>query len=184
MADDPLTRAFASTRTVLEGVKGDHLGEATPCRSWTVRDLINHMIAAPRVGASALTTGEMNPADDDFAAGDFVAAYDESIRQTLAAFAVPGAADRMVKLPFAEVPGAFLRIMVTTDQFTHGWDLARATGQSTDLDPQLAEQLLAEVMIPGEFRGEDGSAPFGPVREAPNGAGHADRLAAHLGREV
>jgi hypothetical protein len=44
--------------------------------------------------------------------------------------------------------------------------------------------LLARAAIPDQFRGEDGKAPFGPAREAPTGATAADRLAAHLGREV
>ena len=33
------------------------------------------------------------------------------------------------------------------DTFQHGWDLAKATGQDTDLDPELAAGLLANVGI-------------------------------------
>ncbi len=32
----------------------------------------------------------------------------------------------------------------TTVTFTHAWDLARATGQDTNLDPELATTLLAQ----------------------------------------
>ena len=184
MGDDPLQKAFASTRAVLAAIGPDALGGSTPCRSWTVGELINHTIAAPRVGAHMLL-GQEPPADDiDFAAGDFVAAYDESVTVTLDAFAVPGVLEKTVQLPFAEVPGAFLRQMITTDQFTHGWDLARATGQPTDLDPDLAAQLLEQADIPDQFRGEDGAAPFGPVVTAPDEAGTADKLAAYLGRQL
>ena len=72
------------------------------------------------------------------------------------------------------------------EQFTHGWDLARATGQPTDLDPGLAAGLLsqARLAIPDAYRGPDGQALFGPAREAPAGAGPADQLAAFLGRAV
>ena len=62
---------------------------------------------------------------------------------------------------------------------------AKATGQPTDLEPELATQLLATVgsFLPDEARGEDSSgAPFGPKQEAPEGASEADRLAAFLGR--
>ena len=48
-----------------------------------------------------------------------------------------------MQLPFAELPGGVYVNIATTDTFTHGWDLAKATGQSTDLDPELATQLLA-----------------------------------------
>ena len=64
-------------------------------------------------------------------------------------------------------------------------DLAQATGQSTDLAPELAAALLegAKASIPDEFRGPEG-APFGPKQEAPTGATAADELAAFLGRKV
>jgi hypothetical protein len=65
----------------------------------------------------------------------------------------------------------------------HGWDLARAIGQHTDLDPGLAAALLsqARLAITDVYRGPDGQALFGPAAAAPAGAGPADRLAAFLG---
>ncbi len=184
MTTDLLDRALGTARSVLANVDPSHLDAPTPCRSWKVRDVINHMITAPRAGVSALQTGEAHADTTDYAAGDFLGAYDETARLAREAFAAPGVAEHMVALPFAEVTGAFLMRMVTTDQFTHAWDLARATGQPTDLDPDLATTLLAQAAIPDQFRGEDGRAAFGPVREAPSGATAADRLAAHLGRDA
>jgi hypothetical protein len=54
--------------------------------------------------------------------------------------------------------------MAAGDIFTHGWDLAKATGQPTDLDPELAGALLARItqMLPDSMRGPEGQAPFGP----------------------
>jgi uncharacterized protein (TIGR03086 family) len=75
-------------------------------------------------------------------------------------------------------------MIAASDAFTHGWDLARALGQSTDLDPELAAQLLGASMIPDEFRGPDGQAPFGPKVDVPESAPAADRLAGVLGRQV
>jgi uncharacterized protein (TIGR03086 family) len=76
--------------------------------------------------------------------------------------------------------------MAALDQFTHGWDLARAIGCPTDLDPGLAAELLAQtrLAITDAFRGADGQAPFGPAAPVPAGAGPADQLAAFLGRHV
>ena len=123
---------------------------------------------------------------EDYAAGDFVAAYEESIRVTLGAFAAEGAAERIVTAPFGRFPGEVLAKFAATDQFQHGWDLARALGQDTDLAPDLATALLAlaHVSITDALRGPDTVASFGPEREAPDGACPADRLAAYLGREV
>jgi uncharacterized protein (TIGR03086 family) len=64
-----------------------------------------------------------------------VAAYAESIRIAVAAFGADGALDRTIRLPFGEFPGTVLLSLATMEQFTHGWDLARAIGQPTDLDP-------------------------------------------------
>jgi hypothetical protein len=51
------------------------------------------------------------------------------------AFGADGALERMVLLAFGEFPGTVLLGLAATEQFTHGWDLARAIGQPTDLDP-------------------------------------------------
>ncbi len=136
-----------------------------------------------RWGDEAAGEGE---AGEDYAAGDFVAAYEESIRLAVTAFGAEGALDKTVRLPFGEFPGAVLRDLAATEQFTHGWDLARAIGYSADLDPELASWLLslARPAISDAFRGPDGQAMFGPATEAPAGAGPADQLAAFLGRRV
>ena len=104
----------------------------------------------------------------------------------MAAFQAEGAMDRRVRLPFSELPGSQFLYLAATDTFVHGWDLAMATGQPTDLAPELAAQLLdgARKAIHDSMRGPDGAAPFGPEQKAPQGAGNADQLAAFLGRTV
>jgi hypothetical protein len=76
--------------------------------------------------------------------------------------------------------------VATIDTFAHGWHLARATGRSTDLDPELAAALpeFARAFLPDAPRGSGGSVPFGAQVEAPPGAGAADELAAFLGPQV
>ena len=76
--------------------------------------------------------------------------------------------------------------LATVEQFTHGWDLARAIGRPTDLDPGLAAGLLtqARLAVSDAYRGPDGQALFGPAGGVPAGAGPADQLAAFLGRAV
>src|SRR5205814_272264 len=82
-----------------------------------------------------------------------------------------GAQEKIVKLPFGDFPGSIYMGLATSDTFTHGWDLAKATGQSTDLDPELAGQLLdaAALLVPDQFRGDE-PMPFGPKMEAPANA--------------
>lgn len=180
-----LNRAFLSTLGVLVNVQPQDLGAPTPCASWDVRKLVNHFVGTARWWAATIA-GEAAVADTDHVDGDFVAAYDESIRIAVAAFEADGALQRTVQLPFGEFPGAVLLGLAATEQFTHGWDLARAIGHPTDLDPVLATGLLsqARVAITDAYRGPDGEALFGPAALAPTGAGPADQLAAFLGRSV
>ena len=184
MFTQPLEEAIASTRSVLGNVTAGQLDDATPCASWKVRDVINHVVGAHHYFTSVLTGTP--PAGGDPASGDFMAAFDEATRVCVAAFQADGAAEKTLTLPFGELPGVAVAGIVATDTFTHGWDLARATGQPTDLAPDLAAALLgaSEQIIQDAFRGSDGRAPFGPKREAPVGSTNADRLAAFLGRNV
>jgi uncharacterized protein (TIGR03086 family) len=180
-----LEQALQSTLAILAKVQPADLEAPTPCASWNVRALINHFVGTARWWAGVLT-GEPDVTDADYAGGDFVAAYEESIRIALVAFEADGALERTIRLPFGEFPGAVVQGMAALDQFTHGWDLARAIGYPTDLDPGLAALLLgqARMAITDAYRGPDGDAPFGPVAQAPAGAGPADQLAAFLGRPV
>jgi uncharacterized protein (TIGR03086 family) len=184
---DMLERAFASTRSVLDRVTPDQLDLPTPCASWDVRALVNHMVGGPFYFASCMESGAHPAAGaTDYAAGDIVGSYDDGAARAVAAFAAPGADERMITLPFGTLPGAVFLGIASTDVFAHGWDLARATAQSCDLDAQLAAQLLerARAMLPDSMRGPDGKAPFGPTVQPPASATAADELAAFLGRPV
>jgi uncharacterized protein (TIGR03086 family) len=187
-----LAQGFASTAGVLAGVEAQQLEGATPCASWRVRELVNHVIDAAAFAAFTAETGEA-PADrpagedaTDFCEGDYVTEFNRGAARAVKAFEADGVMDKTLKLPFGDLPGGVFVNIATMDTFTHGWDLARATGQPTDLDPELAVSLLAfaQGFLPDALRGPDGTAPFGPQVEAPAGAGPADQLAAFLGRQV
>lgn len=191
MATETLAQAFAMTRGLLTNVTPDDYDRPTPCASWNVRALVNHIAEGANWFALCVNAGEAPDPDPthgfDYAAGDLLASYDSGVAASLAAFGAPGAQERMVKLPFGELPGAVFMGIATNDIFAHGWDVARATGQPSDLDPDLATQLLelAQGFISEEFRGPDDSgAPFGPATVAPPSAPAADNLAAFLGREL
>jgi uncharacterized protein (TIGR03086 family) len=185
--DIDLNAAFGSTLGVLRSVRRGDLGKPTPCSLWDVRALVNHFVGSARWWAAVVSGDDaLTGADEDYAADDFVAAYEESIRIARGAFGADGAMERTVKVPFGEFSGAAVQGFAATDQFTHGWDLARALGRDTDLAPDLAVALLdlAELTFSDPLRGQGPGAPFGPALKAPAGSSAADRLAAFLGRAV
>ena len=185
MTTQPLEQAITSTRTVLKAVSKEQLSDSTPCAAWKVSDLINHIVGG-QYFFEAMAKGEPpSGGQTDFSATDFVSAFDEGAQRNLQAFQADGVMEKILTLPFGEMPGAAFVGIAATDTFTHGWDLAKATGQNTDLAPDLAAQLLvgATQFITDAFRSADG-AVFGPEQVAPATASKADALAAFLGRKV
>ncbi len=181
-----LAQAFASTAGVLAEVDAQQLDGATPCASWQVRQLINHIVGGAISFAVTAETGAAPAGGDarDFCEGDFVTEFNKGAARAVKAFEADGAMDKTMTLPFGDLPGGVFVNIATIDTFTHGWDLAKATGQSTDLDPELAASLLgiAQAFLSDALRGPDGTAPFGAAVAAAAGASPADELAAFLGR--
>jgi len=185
MTTELLEQAIATTRGVLAGVSKEQLGGDTPCAAWKVSDLINHIVGGQYFFEAGAKGEPPAAGETDFSAGDFVSAFDEAAQRSVDAFRADGVMDKMLTLPFGQMPGSAFLGLAATDTFTHGWDLAKATGQNTDLAPELAGQLLvgAKQAIAPAFRSPEGN-PFGPEQSAPAGACNADQLAAFLGRTV
>jgi uncharacterized protein (TIGR03086 family) len=183
MDPSALAQAQDVARGVLASVTPDQLDLDTPCREWTVSQLIDHLVGAQHWARSSIEGSDSTASGEGAAAGDFVAIFDRAARDSLAAFNAEGAMDRTVNPGFGDMPAVALLGLSTTDTFTHAWDLARATGQDTDLAPELAAQLLEQSRqsIQPAFRSEEGTI-FGPEQPAPEGASPADQLAAFLGR--
>ena len=103
MSADTLEQAFASTARILANVSADQLDSPTPCRSWKVRDLVNHIVGGASFFAITAETGEApsgGGAVPDFAAGDFCADFDAGAKRAVSAFRAEGAMDKMMTLPF------------------------------------------------------------------------------------
>lgn len=185
MSTQPLEQAIASTKAVLANVKADQLTNDTPCVSWKVSDLINHIVGAQNFFLAGLKGTPPAAGGAPASEGDFKAEFASSSAALLDAFKGDGVMDKMFTLPFGTMPGAAFAGLATTDTFQHGWDLAKATGQDTNLAPDLAAELLerSKMAIQAGFRGPEG-APFGAERTAPDGSSNADQLAAFLGRAV
>jgi len=178
-------RACGSTQAVLAAVSATDLDRPTPCASWTVSGVIEHVLGSAAYFAELAEVGAV--ADDAETAqpiGDFHDTFGRTAASLVAAFDAPGALDKIMKMPIGDLPGSVCIWIASGDIFAHGWDLAKATGQSTDLDPELAEILLRRLstMLPDSMRGPEGKAPFGPKVDVPSSAPAADRLAGFLGR--
>ena len=176
------------TNQVVDKVDDSQLGNSTPCTEWTVRDVINHVTGGATMFAECVEHGSIP--DDRFGqliggdnlGNDWRASYRTASDNARAAFGAPGVLDRMVKLPFGEMPaGAALNIAIA-DVMTHACDIAKATGQTID-DPKLLDTALetAHQVISPDFR-QPGF--FDAEQTVPAGASAMDKLLAFAGRKV
>jgi uncharacterized protein (TIGR03086 family) len=189
MAADPdpidrLSRALDQTGEIIARIRPDQAELATPCTAWDVRDLVDHVVFDLRQFTASTSGGPREKHDRDLIGDDWVGAYRGAADRLLAAWRAEGF-DRTVQLPMGEVPATWMLGQHLSDIVVHGWDLAKATGQSTDLDPELGEASLewGKANLKPEFRGEEASGKsFGPEVQVPDDAPVYDRLAGVFGR--
>ncbi|SFW89342.1 TIGR03086 family metal-binding protein [Amycolatopsis australiensis] len=155
----------------------------TACTGWDVRAVVNHL--AHGNAKVAFWAGSGPPAPEGDHLGETpVASFAASVSAARSVLAAPGLFTRRVTTPLGEVPGVFLVHMRVNEYVVHGWDIADATGASTDLLPDLAEQALEQWRTRFGAAPRRPGGPFGPEVAAPPGATAADRLAAFLGRKA
>ena len=152
-----------------------------------VADLVQHLVGGLDQFAAVPAAGESETAA---ATGSAVSAvehheaptvYLTSCKRLVKAWTAPGALGRSYAMPWGETPGVMLVGFMVIEQVTHGWDLARATGQEPSFGDELAEATLElacsyddeAIRVPGMF---------GPAVAVPSAAAAIDRLAGFLGR--
>ena len=188
-AGDPLAlldRALDQAGAVIARIRPEQAALPTPCRSWDVRALVNHVVNDVRQFTGTVGGGRFQRRDDDVIGDDWAGAYRAAAAGLLAAWRREGALDRTVRLPFGEVPATWSVGQQVANFAVHGWDVAKATGQPTDLDPEVGRFALAwgrENLKP-QFRGDEASGQsFGPEVAVADDAPLYDRLAGLFGRD-
>jgi uncharacterized protein (TIGR03086 family) len=114
---------------------------------------------------------------DDVTDDGWLAAYQAASQRASQSWADDAKLDALVEVPWGKIPGRFAIAGYVQEILTHGWDLAKATGQPTERDPELAFFALAGAkrVLPPDARGED--VPFAPVVPVPPDAASYAQLA-------
>lgn len=172
--------AAAAFGRLVDHVADGQWCEPTPCPTWNVRQLVNHVVyenrwAVPLFdGKTVADVGDIF--DGDLLGADPVAAWRESAAEARAAIDEPDAMRRTVHLSFGDVVGEEYALQLAADLLIHGWDLARAIGADESLDATLVEYIA------GWFADrEDGyraAGAIGPRQAGPTGDRTAELLAA------
>lgn len=166
-----LAHALDQAGDVLDHVHGDALDLPTPCDEWTVGDLADHLVAAPRrflamVRGEQPDWGAAPPHVEDGWGPAFRIAADDLIHEL-------HERGGEVSVP-PEMEVAELAV--------HAWDLATALGVPPvgSLDPEVAETGLAfmRANLTDDNRGD----AFAQAQLVPDDADAYRRLAAFAGR--
>ncbi len=177
-------QALDHTRRYVAGVGDDQWGIDSACAGWDIHTMVNHIVGGnlwvPEL-MGAKTIEEVGDAlDGDLLGSDPVAVYDASAAGAAAAFRAPGAMDVEVAVSYGRVPGSVYCGHRFVDVLIHGWDVAKPTGQDTNLPEDLVdacfeviEPQMAELHASGMF--QEIPVPAGADRQA--------TLLAMLGRE-
>jgi uncharacterized protein (TIGR03086 family) len=168
-----LRRGLEQLANLLRQVDRDALDRGTPCHEWTVRQLVDHIVAAPARFAR-MTRGE--PIDwsapTPAAGADPGGAFSRNADDLMRAWAAQRGP--------AEGPGV---AWLCAELAVHTWDLATARDRPTaDLDPEVAERGLA--FMRSNLTADRRAPAFGPEQHAPDGADAYQRIAAFAGRRV
>lgn len=168
------------TAELIEAVKPDQLGLPTPCPEFDVRTLLGHLVATvdrARVIGEGGDPGSIPLVMDGIDDAGYAPAYRSAADRMWSVWNDDSLLDAEVTPPWGTVPGRAAIGGYLNETLVHGWDLAVATAQKSEADPDLAEAALsmARKMIPATPRG--GFIPFAEVVDSAPDAGPTERLA-------
>lgn len=182
--DDQLAAILPAITTIVDRIEPTQLDDPTPCRTFTVRDVLDHMIVLGSTFAYQFR-GEPAPEVQPPPADGTVPAraFREAMDALLAAERTPGAMERMIEAAPGTMPGEDFARFVAFDGLVHGWDLAVATGQAYDVPTEVVAEVdaFARQALTDDLRDGD---TFADATTPPAGAGAVDRIAAFSGRTV
>lgn len=180
----PTTRHVAAVATA---VTDDQLTAPTPCLGWTVADLIGHLD-----GLSLAFTGAASKAPDPVPDGPTIdgsvldPAWRDQLEKRLIALGEawrdPAAWAGRVAVGGLEMPADEAALVALDEVVVHGWDLARATGQSYPTDPAALAPVYGFVQAMSE-PGVDRGGLFGPVVAVSDDASLIERIVGLAGRD-
>jgi uncharacterized protein (TIGR03086 family) len=179
---DALDRAWKDGGDLVAGLSAADLGRTTPCAGWDVRDLLGHALGESdmmsRVNRGAKSSSEYPDFVRDGAtlvdewqriAADNVASWHE------------GGLDGERTYFYGTFPTGVCLLINIGEVVVHSWDLAQATGERHDVDPELAA-LVYSLYSAFPLDGMRANGSLGPEVPVPADAPVADRLLGLLGR--
>jgi uncharacterized protein (TIGR03086 family) len=184
-----LTPAAQRLADLVARVGDDELGGPTPCPAYSLGDLIEHVGGLALAFRAAAEKDTASPYVNHAPSGDasrlgegWRARIPADLAALARAWAEPGAWTGMTRIASQDAPAEMVGITAADELVVHGWDVARATGQPYEPEPDLldaAHDFLGMFASPDAPAGPE--VPFGPSREVPGDAPALDQVLALAG---
>ena len=180
---DPIERIKRATEFASEKIQPvtqADLSKPTPCSEFDVRALLNHVIGGLEMLTTAAKGGKATIPEGDQFGSDAGAAYEERREALIGALGGEGVLDRNWEMPFGSMAGSMMAGIAFMEHLTHGWDVARATGQDATMPPDLVAECMELVTPMDAMLRMPGVC--GPSVAVPEDAPLQDRFVAFMGR--
>ena len=175
---------------LIASVPDADLSQPTPCRDYSVGDLLDHIgrLTIAFGGAAVKAAGPsatMGPAGD--AANlepDWRTALPRKVLELAEAWQERDAWTGITRIGGGELPGQVAGLVTLGELSVHGWDLSRAADLPFEPDPEGVRplfELVRQTFGPGQD--EARGTAFGPAVPVAAGAPLFDRTLGMLGRD-
>ena len=174
---DAMAKAMEGFAAAVGAIEPHHWDRPSPCAEWSVWDVISHVVAGERFTTALLAGASLAAAVQEAKVGlkpeepDLVGQVVDAAVLALDAFG--GSLDRTVEHRVGMITARRMLGFRIIDELGHTWDVATATGQPSNLDPDaltagveiaLAERKTLEQSPHFATSPEDGqTAPGDPL---------------------
>jgi len=174
---------------LLDGVTDDQLTGPTPCPGYPVAALLDHLMGLSLAftwAARKTTPAGSGPpqASGERLDPEWRSVLPQRLDDLARAWREPAAWEGMTEAGGVTMPGEVTGVVALDELVLHGWDLARATGQSYTSDPVSTQAVLSFTRAsaqPDQAANRDGL--FGPAVDVPADASDFDRALGYAGRD-
>ena len=192
--DDELNKFRSALRAFSERVHAigeDQWSAPTPCRDWSVSDLVSHLIDENRwtapllhgldlASAGKVVEGSRKLPVHGGVGANLAEAWDEAAAEAGDAVSDKGALDRTVDLSRGPTPARQYIGEMIADLVIHGWDLGRAIGYTEPLPDDVVDAVFDIAKDMGDL---SATGMFAKPVDVPDDASTIDKLVALTGRD-
>jgi uncharacterized protein (TIGR03086 family) len=179
-----MSEAGTTVAPAVRASAGTDLASPTPCGDWDLRTLVQHFLGTSSAFVRAGRTGALDP-DDPWGSNavldesDWAGPLADQVAATGDAWSRPEAWTGSVE--GAKMPASALGEMGLIELMLHGWDVARAGGQTLTVSAELGAELL-RCLEPTLEQGRQFEA-YGPPVSVPADADAFSRALGLSGRD-